>query len=575
VFKAKGALRPVRSGLNHKSVSQSLDHLGLSSYVATHELLFDDRHFYDAIQFTCIYERHDYSFVYRYRGHNDTSEPSSFLRDCLAGDAPSDVSLMNLSIEDRKTSDPLAWDLLIDEPYSKLVEVYFRQPLEPGQSFDIEISGRWCGAATRREDYFFCPMQHYKRGAAHLSCELAFARPVAYAEAYRVSSTVQFAPVQPTITTERGHHIVRWDIHNPTDIYLVQYLRTDLDTVVSAEHAGRMTRERLRALASISSDVTLPVLNTQNGTYVPLGAPPTPELLKLMGSLIVGDRPYGKFRGSGGASIFAKGGRSVTAPCPNTGWESWVTQQLQLWLGEDAQAVEKLLTAMASRDEFLDAVNRVREADRKTQIEIWNGFLAPHGRQIVMTASGASVEFPEPTFLSAESATASAPTPAAASSARRDALVTKSEPRTHVFVSYSHQDAEWLKRLQIHLKPLIRQGALELWDDSRIKPGAAWRDEIEVALSRASVAVLLVSADFLASDFVADNELPPLLDRAVNGGVRIMSVIVGPCLFQHHSELSKYQAVNAPSLPLTKMQRHEAEETLAKLAQTIAEFTGS
>lgn len=165
--------------------------------------------------------------------------------------------------------------------------------------------------------------------------------------------------------------------------------------------------------------------------------------------------------------------------------------------------------------------------------------------------------------------------PAAAASGRKDALVTRSEPRTHVFVSYSHQDAEWLKRLQIHLKPMIRQGTLDLWDDSKIKPGAAWRDEIDAALSRASAAVLLVSADFLASDFVADRELPLLLDRAASGGVRIMPVIVGSCLFQHHAELSKYQAINSPDLPLTKMQRHEAEETLSKLAQAIAEFIGS
>ena len=319
----------------------------------------------------------------------------------------------------------------------------------------------------------------------------------------------------------------------------------------------------------------LRVLNTRNGTYVLLSVPPTFELLKLMGNLVVGDRPYGKFRGSGGASIFAKAGRSVTAPCPNTGWESWATQQLQFWLEEDAQAVEKLLTAMATREEFLDAVHRVREADRKVQIETWNGFLAPHGRRIVMTASGATVEFVEPTLLSAESVPTSAATLAAATAGRKDTPVTRPEPGTHVFVSYSHQDAEWLRRLQVHLKPLIRHGTLELWDDSKIKPGAAWRDEIEAALSRASVAVLLVSADFLASDFVADKELPPLLDRAASGGVRIMSVIVGPCLFERHSELSKYQAVNSPSLPLTKMQRHEAEETLVKLAQAIAEFTGS
>jgi hypothetical protein len=59
----------------------------------------------------------------------------------------------------------------------------------------------------------------------------------------------------------------------------------------------------------------------------------------------------------------------------------------------------------------------------------------------------------------------------------------------------------------------------------------------------------LVSADFLASDFVVNNELPPLLDRAGNGGLLIVPLIVGPRLFSEHDELSRYQSVNSPDRP--------------------------
>src|SRR2546425_10101985 len=87
-----------------------------------------------------------------------------------------------------------------------------------------------------------------------------------------------------------------------------------------------------------------------------------------------------------------------------------------------------------------------------------------------------------------------------------------------VFVSYSHKDQRWLDRLHVHLKPLERQGLVELWDDTRIAAGTIWRSEIKQAIDTAQVAVLLISADFLASDFIAADELPPLLRRAESAG---------------------------------------------------------
>ena len=88
-----------------------------------------------------------------------------------------------------------------------------------------------------------------------------------------------------------------------------------------------------------------------------------------------------------------------------------------------------------------------------------------------------------------------------------------SDNKLNVFVSYSHDDnPQWLKRVQVHLKPLARDGKLDLWDDTGIKPGQLWHEQIKVALAHADVAVLLISADFYASDFIAKIELPPLLD---------------------------------------------------------------
>jgi hypothetical protein len=138
-----------------------------------------------------------------------------------------------------------------------------------------------------------------------------------------------------------------------------------------------------------------------------------------------------------------------------------------------------------------------------------------------------------------------------------------------VFISYSRNDSEWLERLQVHLKPLERIGTIVRWDDTLIKPGAKWQEELNRVLESAKVAVLLVSADFLASDFIAENELPPLLAAAEEKGTRILPVVVSPCLIERSETLSQFQAVNPPSQSLATMPRAQQEETLVKVTEAI------
>jgi len=142
----------------------------------------------------------------------------------------------------------------------------------------------------------------------------------------------------------------------------------------------------------------------------------------------------------------------------------------------------------------------------------------------------------------------------------------------NVFISYCHADAGWLDRVKVHLRPLARRTALDIWEDSRISPGQEWREEIAKALARARVAILIVSADFLASEFVVSNELPPLLHRAAQGGLLVLPLIVSPCLFSEDPELSRYQCVNSPDKPLAGMSRTEAETVLVSLGRSIDDY---
>lgn len=145
---------------------------------------------------------------------------------------------------------------------------------------------------------------------------------------------------------------------------------------------------------------------------------------------------------------------------------------------------------------------------------------------------------------------------------------TSSRPTT-VFISYSHRDKNWLERLQVHLKPLERMGVFERWDDTRIQPGAKWLEAINQALTEAKVAVLLVSADFLASDFIVNDELPPLLAAAERNGTVILPVIVSPSQFEQTPNLSCFQAVNPPSQPLISLSEAEQEEVFVRIADAV------
>jgi len=141
-----------------------------------------------------------------------------------------------------------------------------------------------------------------------------------------------------------------------------------------------------------------------------------------------------------------------------------------------------------------------------------------------------------------------------------------------VFVSYSHTDREYLYRLKVHLKPFEKKGLIDLWEDTKIKAGEKWKDKIENALDRSAIAILLISADFLASDFIIDNELPPLLKSAEEKGKVILPVILKPCRFTKDENISKFQAVNNPVSPLSKLNENEREEIYVKVADLIEDL---
>ncbi len=147
--------------------------------------------------------------------------------------------------------------------------------------------------------------------------------------------------------------------------------------------------------------------------------------------------------------------------------------------------------------------------------------------------------------------------------------MTSSSPgRTGAFISYSHQDKKYMGELRRHLDYLEREGKINVWDDTKIKPGSNWREEINEAIKSAKVAILLISADFLSSNFIATDELPSLLAAARQEGATILPIIVKPCLFKH-TTLEQFQAVNDPSKPLSSMTASKRDEVWTKVAELV------
>ncbi|OHB78023.1 MAG: hypothetical protein A2Z25_05010 [Planctomycetes bacterium RBG_16_55_9] len=129
----------------------------------------------------------------------------------------------------------------------------------------------------------------------------------------------------------------------------------------------------------------------------------------------------------------------------------------------------------------------------------------------------------------------------------------KTKPaRDQVFICYSRKDKQWLSDLNTHLKPYVRNGSVTPWSDEQITPSSRWFEEIKAALDRTRVAVLLVTPDFLASDFIREHELTPLLKEAEKGGVHIIWIPVRACSYKE-TALKDYQAVGDPDKPLANM----------------------
>lgn len=135
-----------------------------------------------------------------------------------------------------------------------------------------------------------------------------------------------------------------------------------------------------------------------------------------------------------------------------------------------------------------------------------------------------------------------------------------------IFIAYSHKDTIWKDRIARQLRVLkVASPDIEIWDDRRISAGREWLKEIEKAIARAHVAVLLVSDHFLTSRFIMRREVPRLLRKRTKDGLTVIPVIVRACAWETVPWLKRLSARPHDGRPLVAL-RHKADQALADLA---------
>ena len=156
---------------------------------------------------------------------------------------------------------------------------------------------------------------------------------------------------------------------------------------------------------------------------------------------------------------------------------------------------------------------------------------------------------------------------------REDPLEVISKAKA-VFFSYSHKDEGLRDELEVHLKLLQRHGVISAWHDRKILPGNEWDLEIDVRLERARIILLLISADFIASDYCWEKEMKRALERHASGEAIVVPILLRACDWKG-APFGKLQGLPQGMKPVTAWpDRDVAWTDVAAGIRAIAEQPG-
>jgi len=141
-----------------------------------------------------------------------------------------------------------------------------------------------------------------------------------------------------------------------------------------------------------------------------------------------------------------------------------------------------------------------------------------------------------------------------------------------LFFSYSHEDETFKNKLNKHLKMLQRLNVISAWQDRDISAGSEWEEEILGNLEQADIILLLVSDNFLASDYCWDKEMERALQRHEEGTARVIPIILKPVDGWYQAPFGKLQALPKDAKPISNWSNEdEAYTNIAAGIRKVAE----
>lgn len=120
-----------------------------------------------------------------------------------------------------------------------------------------------------------------------------------------------------------------------------------------------------------------------------------------------------------------------------------------------------------------------------------------------------------------------------------------------LFISYSHRDEEYCNRLKTHLSNLRRQHIIDDWHDRKIVPGEEWASKIDEHINSAKIILLLISSDFISSDYCWEIEVARAMERHEAGEATVIPIILRPTDW-NGTPFSKLQALPKNAQPITE-----------------------